>query len=118
MSRMNNKKMNVIAALLFLVVGTAPTMAVGSAPPRSSNSNRRAMFPSHVRGASTATPSFMDPLCSAIGATYVMWPASPQPTCRLYVQHQGAAAGCSCTTSLRVHISSCNPCATVLFHQH
>ncbi|WIA33956.1 hypothetical protein OEZ86_007051 [Tetradesmus obliquus] len=31
----------------------------------------------------------MESLCSTIGATYVTLPASPQPTCRLSVQHQG-----------------------------
>jgi hypothetical protein len=54
------------------------------------------MFPQHatVRAASTSTvkQNSMEPLCSSIAATFVTWPSSPQPTCRLYVQHQGTAA--------------------------
>jgi hypothetical protein len=56
------------------------------------------MFPTHVRGASKAAQISAETLCNGIGATFVTWPASPQPTCRLYVQHQGAAARCSCIT--------------------
>ncbi|KAF6255300.1 hypothetical protein COO60DRAFT_1462250 [Scenedesmus sp. NREL 46B-D3] len=82
-------RFTVLLGLLLLVVGTAPPQAVGSAPPRSSNSNSKAMLPTSLRGAIAARPGVQEALCSSIGATYVTWPASLLPTCRLFVQHHG-----------------------------
>lgn len=85
----NKMRPEAAAVLLLLLVGCGSAVGAVANKQSSPASNRR-----------LTGPSWQKPLCGAIGASYVTLPVSPQPTCRLYVTHQGKVRHPAASTGL------------------